>query len=39
VVRPGKSEVDADFKIGDTDPYDLADVKIPINWGKGNKFH
>jgi len=37
VVRPGKSKVDADFEIEGSGPYDVADVKIPINWGKGNE--
>ena len=36
-VRPGKSKVDADFEIEGPGPYDVADVKIPINWGKGNE--
>ena len=36
-VRPGKSNVDADFEIEGPGPYDVADVKIPINWGKGNE--
>ena len=36
-VRPEPSEVDADFEIQGPSPYDVADVKTPINWGKGNE--
>ena len=36
-VRPEPSEVDADFEIQGPSPYDVADIKIPINWGKGNE--
>ncbi len=30
-------KVDADFEIEGPGPYDVADVKTPINWGKGNE--
>ena len=36
-VRPKPSNVDADFEIEGPGPYNIADVKIPINWGKGNE--
>ncbi len=36
-LRAGKSKVDADFEIEGPGPYDVADVKIPINWGKRNE--
>ena len=35
-IRPNPSEVDADFEIEGPGPYNVADFKIPINWGKGN---
>lgn len=35
--RTGKDKIDADFGIEGPPPYDLADVKTPINWGKGNE--
>ena len=36
-VRPEKSKVDADFEIEGPGPYDVADIKTPIDWGKGNE--
>lgn len=36
-VRPEESKVDADFEIEGPGPYDVADIKTPINWGKGNE--
>lgn len=36
-VRPEPNEVDADFEIQGPSPYDVADVKTPISWGKGNE--
>ena len=36
-VRPNMTEVDADFEIEGPGLYDVVDVKIPINWGKGNE--
>lgn len=36
MIQPKPSEVDADFKIEGPGPYNVADVKISINWGKGN---
>ena len=35
-IRPKPIKVDADFEIESPGPYDVADLKIPINWGKGN---
>jgi hypothetical protein len=35
--RPEKSVIDADFEIEGPGRYDLADLKTPINWGKGNE--
>lgn len=35
-TRPEPNAVDADFEIQGPGVYDVADVKIPINWGKGN---
>ena len=35
--RPKKSVIDADYEIEGPGPYDLADIKTPINWGKGNE--
>nr|UDP55602.1 hypothetical protein orf290b [Schizostauron trachyderma] len=35
--RTEKDVIDADFGIKGPHPYDLADVKTPINWGKGNE--
>jgi hypothetical protein len=35
--RPEKNVIDADFEIEGPGRYDLADLKTPINWGKGNQ--
>ena len=35
--RTKKDVIDADFGIKGPHPYDLADVKTPINWGRGNE--
>ena len=35
-TRPEPNAVDADFEIQGPGVYDVVDVKIPINWGKGN---
>lgn len=35
--RTEKDVIDADFGVKGPHPYDLADVKTPINWGKGNE--
>jgi len=35
--RPNKSVIDADYEIEGPGPSDLADLKTPINWGKGNE--
>ena len=35
--RTKKDVIDADFGVKGPHPYDLADVKTPINWGKGNE--
>ena len=35
--RTEKDVIDADFGIKGPHPYDLADVKTPINWGRGNE--
>lgn len=35
--RPDKNVIDADFEIEGPGRYDLADLKTPINWGKGNQ--
>ena len=36
-TRPEPNAVDADFEIQGPGRYDVADVKTPINWGKGNE--
>lgn len=36
-VRPEPNEVDVDFEIQGPSSYDVADIKTPINWGKGNE--
>jgi hypothetical protein len=35
--RTKKDVIDADFGVKSPHPYDLADVKTPINWVKGNE--
>lgn len=35
--RTEKNVIDADFGVKGPHPYNLADVKTPINWGKGNE--
>jgi len=35
-TRPEPNAGDADFEIQGPSVYDIANVKIPINWGKGN---
>ena len=35
--RTEKDVIDADFGVKGPDPYDLADVKTQINWGRGNE--
>ena len=35
--RTSKDKIDADFGVEGPPPYDLADVKTLINWGKGNE--
>lgn len=35
--RPKKNLIDADYEIKGPDLYNLADIKTPINWGKGNE--
>ena len=35
--RTKKDVIDVDFGVKGPHPYDLADVKTPINWGKGNE--
>ena len=34
---PKKSVIDANYEIEGPGPYDVADIKTPINWGKGNE--
>ena len=37
LYRTEKDVINADFGVKSPHPYDLADVKTPINWGKGNE--